>query len=157
MDKSKINIVEYRPQYKEAFKHLNKEWIDEYFVMEAADYKSLDHPEENVINKGGQIYFLLYNNEPIGVCALAKSHYKEFDYELSKMGITKEYQGLGLGTLLATRVVDEAKTRGAKKIFLESNSVLDAALNLYRKLGFKEIEGLDSPYQRSDIMMVLEL
>jgi ribosomal protein S18 acetylase RimI-like enzyme len=45
---------------------------------------------------------------------------------------------------------------GGKRIILYSNTKLETAIALYRKLGFKEIP-LDGPYKRSDIKMELLL
>ena len=54
-----IKIVDYQPEYKTAFKSLNEDWITQYFKMEASDYKYLDHPEENILDKDGQIFFAI--------------------------------------------------------------------------------------------------
>ena len=40
-------------------------------------------------------------------------------------------------------------------MFLESNSVLKPALALYRKLGFVEVHGEASPYDRCNVQMEL--
>ena len=48
-----MKIVDYKPKYREAFKQLNQWWIEQYFTMETADYKALDFPEKNIIEKGG--------------------------------------------------------------------------------------------------------
>ena len=50
-DSSTIEIVEYKSEYKEAFKSLNQEWIETYFKMEEEDYKALDNPDEYIIQK----------------------------------------------------------------------------------------------------------
>jgi hypothetical protein len=62
-NKNEVKIVAYKPQYKEAFKALNEEWIKAFFIMEASDYKLLDNPEEYILNKGGHIIFALLNGE----------------------------------------------------------------------------------------------
>ncbi|MEO1257302.1 MAG: GNAT family N-acetyltransferase [Bacteroidota bacterium] len=148
-----IEIVDYSPVYKKAFKELNEEWIRKYFKMEAADHKSLDHPEKNIIDKGGYIKIALYNSEAVGVCALVPMENSGYDYELAKMAVSPKAQGLGIGWLLGQAVIEQAKKSGAKKIFLESNTVLTPAINLYKKMGFVKIEGFESPYERSNIQM----
>ena len=50
-----------------AFRTLNEEWITDYFRMEEADYKALDHPKEYILDKGGAILVALYKDEPVGV------------------------------------------------------------------------------------------
>jgi len=152
-----IEIVNYESKYKDAFKSLNKEWIDQYFVMEEADYKALDHPEEYIIKKGGHILVALLDDQAVGICALVKLTDHAFDYELSKMAVSSEYQGKGIGNLLAKAIIDKAKTHNAKTLYLESNTILTPAIRLYKKLGFKEISGFETPYERSNIQMVLTL
>ena len=152
---SSISIVDYKSEYKDAFKHLNKEWIDEHFKMEAEDYYALDHPEENIIHKGGYILIALFEEEVLGVCALKKMNESKYDYELAKMAVSPKHHGKGIGKILGQAIVQKAKSIQAKTIFLESNTKLTPALNLYRKLGFIEILGDASPYERSDIQMVL--
>ena len=40
---------------------------------------------------------------------------------------------------------------------LESNTILDPAINLYRKLGFEPVQGGVSPYDRCNIQMEMWL
>ncbi|WP_343485902.1 GNAT family N-acetyltransferase [Allomuricauda sp. d1] len=152
-----IKIVDYNDSYRNAFKALNQEWIEKYFKMEAMDHHYLDHPKENILEQGGYIVVALLGEEPIGVCALVKSNYERFDYELTKMGVSPKAQGKGIGYLLGKAIVDKARDLGANNIFIESHTVLGPALNLYKKLGFTVIEGVDSPYERSNIQMELVL
>ncbi len=154
---SDISIVDYKPEYKTAFRDLNKEWIDTYFRMEPADYESLDHPEENIINKGGFIFYGIHEGKPIAVCTLKKMTIPDYDYELSKMAVTSGYQGLGIGKRLAIRVIEKAKELNARNVFIESNTILVPAINLYKKLGFKEVIGPPSPFERSNIQLELIL
>lgn len=150
-----VDIVDYQPAYKAAFRQLNEEWITRYFIMEPSDHKYLDHPEENILNKGGHILFALYQGEPAGTCALIKIGDDVF--ELSKMAVTDMVKGKGIGYLLGVAAIDSARTAGAKRIYLESNTLLTPALSLYQKLGFKKIAGKPSPYERSNIHMELLL
>lgn len=152
-----VQIVPCSEQYFEAFKALNEEWIVKYFKIEEMDRVSLSNPKEYILDKGGYIAVALLNNQPVGVCALMKSTLKGFDYELAKMGVSPIAQGKGIGELLGQHIIDKAKTMGGAKLFLESNRVLGPAINLYKKLGFKEITGATSPYERSDIQMELDL
>lgn len=154
---AKVTIVDYQPKYKAAFKALNEEWISSWFKMEAADYKSLDHPEKNIIDKGGHIFVALYNEEPVGVCALVKMDDPDYDYELAKMAVSQKAQGKSIGWLLGQAIVEKAKALGARNIYLESNTILKPAISLYNKLGFKKIAGRPTPYERANIQMTLDL
>ncbi len=152
-----VTIVPYSPKHKKAFRALNEEWISTYFTMEKSDFKALDHPKEYILDKGGCIYVALLNNEAVGVCALISMNDPEYDFELAKMGVSLKAQGKNIGWLLAQAVLQKARELGAKKIYLESNTILEPAINLYHKLGFKKVSGRESPYARCNIQMALEL
>ncbi|MFP3597663.1 GNAT family N-acetyltransferase [Chryseobacterium sp. SIMBA_029] len=152
-----VQIVDYHPKYQSAFKSLNEEWISTYFEMEEADYKALDHPKEYILDKGGKILVALYQNEPVGVCALIKMDDPNYDFEMAKMAVSPNVQGKSIGWLLGQAVVEYAKEVGASKIYLESNTILKPAINLYHKLGFQKIAGHATPYKRCNIQMELDL
>lgn len=154
-NKKEVTIVEYTTSYNSAFKNLNKEWISTYFKMEEADYKALDNADSYIIENGGCILVALINNEPVGVCALIKMRDSVYDYELAKMAVSPRFHGQGIGLLLCEAIIKKAKLLGASKIYLESNTILAPAINLYKKLGFKEVFGRPSPYERVNIQMEL--
>lgn len=154
MTTHEVRIVSYDPKYKEAFKALNEEWIKTFFIMEEGDYKLLDHPEEEILAKGGYIVFALLDNEAVGTCALVKAE-EPSTYELSKMAVSPRAQGKKIGYLLGQALVEKAKEMKANKIFLETNSILASAIHLYEKLGFKHVSVEDSAYERCDTKMEL--
>ncbi len=153
--KNEIQIVDYTSRYREAFELLNREWINQYFKVEANDEKLFSDPENQIVNKGGYIAVALFDGQPCGVCALVKSKFVEYDFELSKMAVSPKVQGKGAGYLLGQRIVEKAKELGANTLFLEGNTRLEASINLYRKLGFQAIEGRAGAYERCNIIMVL--
>ncbi|MBL4677869.1 MAG: GNAT family N-acetyltransferase [Mucilaginibacter sp.] len=150
-----VQIVDYTPEYQQAFRELNTEWIQTWFKMEESDYKALDHPQEYILDKGGHILIALYKNEPVGACALIKMDNDMF--ELAKMAVSPKTKGMGIGYLLGQACIAKANSLGAKKLYLESNTILKPAISLYHKLGFKKITGVPSPYERCNIQMELEL
>ncbi len=152
-----VQVVPYEKKYKKVFRALNEEWISNYFVMEEADYKALDNPEEYILDKGGQIFVALYKGEPVGVCALIKMFDDEYDYEMAKMAVSPKARGKHIGLLLGEAIINAARKAGAKNLYLESNTILKPAITLYEKLGFKRIVGRPSPYERANIQMALDL
>lgn len=150
-----VQIVAYEPQYQSAFRSLNEEWISTHFEMEEADYKALDNPKEYILNKGGKIFVALFNGEPLGVCALIKMDDPNYDFEMAKMAVSPKAQGKNMGWLLGQAVIKAAQELGASKIYLESNTILKPAINLYYKMGFKKIAGHPTPYKRCNIQMEL--
>ncbi|MET0244135.1 MAG: bifunctional helix-turn-helix transcriptional regulator/GNAT family N-acetyltransferase [Flavitalea sp.] len=152
-----VSIISYSPKYQKAFRDLNEEWISKYFKMESSDYKALDNPNGYILKPGGYIFVALLNNEPVGVCALIKMNDVEWDFELAKMAVSPAAQGKNIGYLLGRAALVKAKEAGASKVYLESNTVLAPAINLYNKLGFRKISGYPTPYERCNIQMEIEV
>ncbi|MEJ7560060.1 MAG: GNAT family N-acetyltransferase [Pedobacter sp.] len=152
-----VEIVNYQDSHQTAFKELNEQWISKYFVIEEADTKALDNPKSYILDKGGRILVALYKGEPVGVCSLIKMDDPLYQYEMAKMAVSPDVQGKSIGWLLGQSAVNAARELGASKLYLESNTLLKPAINLYRKLGFKEIHGRPTPYARCNIQMELEL
>lgn len=150
-----VTIVKYNPVYHTAFKTLNEEWISTYFELEEADRQALENPDQYILNPGGKIFVALYHGEPVGVCALIKMNDPDYDYELAKMAVSPKAQGKNIGYLLGQSAINEARKIGAKALYLESNTILKPAINLYYKLGFQKISGHVSPYKRCNIQMSL--
>lgn len=151
-----VKIVPYSEKFQSAFRNLNKAWISKYFKMEKADFDALDAPKEYILDKGGFIYVALVKNEPVGVCALIKRADKNYPYELAKMAVDPKMQGKKIGWLLGQAIVEHAKRLGSKNLYLESNTKLKPAIRLYEKLGFKKVEGGQTPYERCNIQMELK-
>lgn len=152
-----IQIIPYGPSHQPIFKSLNENWITSHWELEAHDLEILDYPQENILDKGGYIFVATYKGEPVGVCSLCKMNDSIYDYELAKLAVTPDIHGKGIGRLLCEAVIDQAKELGATKIFLESNTLLKPAINLYRKLGFKEVVEYHPLYARGDIQMELTI
>lgn len=154
MSSEEIQIVPFEMKYALDFRNLNVAWISKYFEMEHMDFLALDNPKEYILDKGGYIAVALKGHAVVGVCALIKMDHAKYDYELAKMGVSPEEQGQGIGFLLGKHILEKAEALGASTVYLESNTKLIPALKLYRKLGFVEIKGYVSPYERCDIQMV---
>lgn len=152
-----IDIVDYKPEYQQAFRAMNEAWIAAYFKMEPADYKALDDPEGYILHNGGHILVALYNGVPAGVCALLKMEDPVYDFELAKMAVAPEAQGKNIGWLLGRAVIEKAKEMGGNRLYLESNTILKPAINLYHRLGFEKVAGRSTPYERCNIQMELKL
>lgn len=151
-----IRIVDYGDRYRAAFQALNTAWIEEYFQMEDADRRALGDPANSIIAPGGHILVALAGAEAIGVCALLRREDGAV-YELAKMAVAARRQGQGVGEKLARAAIAWARGRGARRLYLESNTRLTPAIRLYRKLGFVEVVGRQSPYARSNIQMEMPL
>lgn len=150
-----ITYSTFKREYAEDFKRLNLEWIEKYFEVENHDLEQLSNPTDYIIEKGGEILYIMYENAVVGVCALVKT--SEFEFELAKMAVSPGFQGKQIGYKLGLYTIETARSMGAKKVWLESNRILAPAISLYKKLGFNEVPLTATPYLRADIKMELEL
>lgn len=153
--KTNIDIIPFSINYKEAIKTLNLEWLQKYFKVEPKDELVLSNPVEEIINKGGKIYYAQHLDEIVGTVSLLKINTTTF--ELSKMAVTEKAQGLGIGRQLLEFCIEEAQKLGIQKLILYSNRQLKSALHLYESFGFKEIPVESGVYERADIKMELLL
>ncbi|MBS1518285.1 MAG: MarR family transcriptional regulator [Bacteroidetes bacterium] len=151
-----IKILEFdnskKDVHKKLFKELNYEWLNKFFKVEKEDAKQLDNPEREIIKKGGFIFFAEYNNEIAGTAALLKR--EDNNFELAKMAVKEEFQGRQIGKKLGMAVVEKAKQLDCENLFLETSSLLTPAINLYKSLGFEEVEIKEpSKYERATFRM----
>ena len=151
-----LKIVPFKLDYKSDFEYLNRQWIEEYFVMEEEDLKTLQNPESYVMEKGGEIFFAILNDDVVGTAAMIPT--SNGVYELAKMAVAKNLQGLGIGKKLLRRCKDFSIEKNASEIFLITNDVLKPALNLYLSAGFvlNELND-DDRYDRGNTKMNLIL
>lgn len=151
-----INIINFKPEFSNYFYELNIEWLQTYFVVEPFDEEVLSKPQQYIIDKGGHIFFAKLNDEIVGTVALMP---KDDTFELTKMAVSPNYRGYKIGQHLMQHSINFAKdTLQLSNIILYSNTVLENAIHIYRKYGFIEIPVEEnSPYERSDIKMKLDL
>jgi N-acetylglutamate synthase-like GNAT family acetyltransferase len=145
-----IAIFHYEKQHQPWFEKLNRHWIEKYFWMEPVDFQVLQHPDEHIINKGGFIFMASYGGEMAGTVALKAV--SPGIYEFTKMAVDERFRGKKIGKALADAAIEKAKALNAEKIILYSNTRLETAIALYRKIGFTEVP-VDGTYERSDIKM----
>ncbi len=140
-----------------AFSRFNREWIERYFRLEAKDLEVLAHPREKILECGGFIFVAcLPDGTPVGGCALIP-HAPAGKWELAKMAVTATAQGHGAGLLLGRAALAKAREVGAKEIFLEANTLLEASVHLYRKLGFEAVADYTPAYERCNLFMTYKL
>ena len=150
-----IEIIDYSDELKEYIKTLNVEWLERYFYVEPSDVTELSNPQEEILDKGGWIYYARYNGKVVGTASLIQV---EGDiYELAKMAVTDSAQGLGIGTALMEHCLAVAKEKKISKLILYSNTSLGPAIHLYRKYGFTEVPLAHRHYQRANIKMEVVL
>ncbi len=150
-----LKIIPYEQQYQLAYKKLSLEWLEKFDLFEEADRPMIENPKATILNKGGFIFLAKYEGAIVGTIALKKVNNNSF--ELLKLGVNTNYQGLGIGKKLVIHCIDFCKTKQAEKIILETNSKLESAIALYKKLGFQEVILTNVNYELSDYKMELKL
>ncbi len=153
-----IRIIDFdttNPAHFSAFKFINYAWINKYFKVEQGDIDSLENPEKYFLETGGAVLLACRGDEVLGTTALKPMG--ENSLELCKMGVSDAALGLGIGYAIGEAAIKKAKDLGATRVYLETNSSLSPALNLYKKLGFSKVENFTSPYARADVAMEMYL
>jgi len=92
--------------------------------------------------RSNEVYLILEINGKVAGGAGIK-HLKDFDddvCELQKMYFSPEVRGQGFGKIMIQHCLEQAKALGYKQCYLESASQLKAAIHLYNKFGFKNLD-----------------
>jgi ribosomal protein S18 acetylase RimI-like enzyme len=151
-----IVIRPFAPGDEAAFRDINLEWIERFFIVEQKDRDVLGNPRKYILDPGGAIFMALDGDQAVGAVALMVMG--EGSVELAKMGVRPAAQGRGAGRMLVAAVVDHARAMGMRRVYIETNSVLGPALKLYRDAGFVPLrERIATPYQRADVQLELIL
>ena len=114
--------------------------------------------EANYIKRGG-VFEVIEDAEgnllgTIGLYPLPAGDGKTI--ELRKMYFDPKLRGRGVGKLMLERMIEKARARGFRRIYLETASVLKEAAALYEKYGFQPTtDGIHS--KRCDAAYFLEL
>lgn len=87
-------------------------------------------------------YFILLDDDDAiaGGCGLAEFSPVARCAEMQKLYLTDAAKGKGLGYFLIGLVEKRARELGYEKIYLETHTNLKAAIHIYEKSGFAEIE-----------------
>ena len=144
-------IIENDKARLQEFVNLNEEWISTYFEHEDADRALAANPYK-VIEDGGYIFSLIAEGKTMGVCALFNEG--NGTYELARMAVSPDAQGNGYGNKLIEACFTKLNDLNANKVYLATNTKLEAAVALYKKFGFNSVfEGVHPHYSRANLVM----
>jgi GNAT superfamily N-acetyltransferase len=128
-----------------------RELFGEYVASLGFELDFQDYEEEFASLPGeyappeGRLFLALEGDEPVGCIALRRIDPETC--ELKRMYVRTGYRGKGIGRRLAEAVVRVAREIGYQKMRLDTVPGMDAAMSIYRSLGFREIE----PYRFNPI------
>lgn len=154
-----VVIRPFKEEDQPIFERLNLDWIERYFVVEPSDRVQLGDPQSQIIDPGGAVLMAELNGEAVGTVGLVSGEARD-SVELVKMAVREDCQGQGVGSALMESAIIIARGMGANRVWLETNSVLDQAVRLYKKFGFRvlsEGECVQTPYARCNCQMVKDL
>ena len=144
-----MEVIPYDAKYKEAFIEFNTDWIiDNFGFLEKEDKETFEKIEEE-LSQGAMIYFAIENDTPLATCMTKPM--SDDTWEICKLASNKRKPHKGCGSAVFEAAMGWAINRGAKKLFLISNSKLKPALHIYEKYGFSEIKPDNYEYIRGNI------
>jgi len=154
----------YQTADRQDFIDLNRDWIEEYFVMEDSDREQLEELEASILGKGGRIVVAETDGLVVGTGAILPPHHDPGDgrnwLEIVKMAARKDLRGRGIGQAVMDALIAQARAMQADAIWLETNAGLTAAVRLYERSGFRHLGASElwpTPYARCNVQMVLML
>jgi ribosomal protein S18 acetylase RimI-like enzyme len=107
--------------------------------------KELDDLPGDYAAPSGRLLLGFYDSDPAGCVALRRI--SDEICEMKRLFVRPQCRGLGIGKALATKVIEEAREIGYRRIRLDTVPAMQTAIELYVSLGFREIE----PYRYNPI------
>jgi ribosomal protein S18 acetylase RimI-like enzyme len=94
---------------------------------------------------GGRLLLARWGREPAGCVAFRPL---QLDIcEMKRLYVRPAYRGCGVGRALAERIIGEAGAAGYTSMRLDSLSSMEPALQLYRRIGFRDVP----PYRQNPV------
>ncbi|MEQ6204848.1 GNAT family N-acetyltransferase [Sulfitobacter sp. HNIBRBA2951] len=130
----------------------NQEAIRTLFESADADYRATHSELKNtpisakeIDDSRGVLWVARVDGEVVGHVALGKL--REDVYEIKRLLVVDEYRRIGIARKLLAVLEEFAKSAGAKSLVLETGTMQPAAISLYRRLNFEEVDAF-FPYEK---------
>lgn len=139
-----IEIVHFRDEHAAAVKEMVLTVHTEFgFSYDTRLDYDLDEIQQEYFLEGGGFWVALHNRNVIGCIAIRKTKDDKVA-EIKRMYLYPEYRGKGLGQRLLDLAILDAKTKGYKKVILDTTVKQKSAIKLYEKNSFSLIERVGS-------------
>jgi ribosomal-protein-alanine acetyltransferase len=139
--------------------------LDAIMVLERATFTDDAWPEDAMRREldSAQTYYLVAvdDSRPGSIDAYAGllAGRGTGEGDIQTIAVAPEHRGTGLGRALMHTLIDEARRRGAERLFLEVRADNPVARSLYGSLGFAEVgvrpryyrHGIDAVVMRLDV------
>jgi ribosomal protein S18 acetylase RimI-like enzyme len=138
------NSIVYKKLETEGEISMAKELIIEYvkWLNHDLQFQNIDEELDNFPEKykepEGTFIIAKDNDNVVGCVAIKKLDNKIC--EMKRLFVKDEYKKNGIGKKLVEKIIEESKIKKYERMRLDTLSTMEAALNLYRKNGFHEIE-----------------
>ncbi len=110
-------------------------------VGTAYEDKATDQMFETYQKEKAAYFVLEYKNNVVGGAGIAQlDNFEGNTCELQKMYFLPIARGKGLGTKLISTCLEKAKEFGFENCYLETLPYMKAAVKLYKKYGFRDLE-----------------
>ena len=93
------------------------------------------------LEEGGAVWIARRDGRPVAFAALLSRFFGSHNQylELRQLQVSRDYRGFGLGQKLFNLVCEEARTRGAGKLYISAHSAL-ASQQFYTRIGCTDAE-----------------
>ncbi|UCC24257.1 MAG: ribosomal protein S18-alanine N-acetyltransferase [Gemmatimonadales bacterium] len=127
--------------------------------IEAEAFSSPWHPSTfHRVLEGPGAELWVVDEEPVGVIAYGVLWCVLDQAELANIAVSPSWRGRGLGGQLLDHLLNVARGRGARTVYLEVRESNDVARTLYRTRGFREVgarrDYYDQPREDARIMVL---
>lgn len=95
-------------------------------------------------------------DRPVGCVGMRSLDYSN-RCEMKRLYIVPEARSLGLGKTVTEAIIEEARSRGYSELVLDTLPTMKTAASLYRRLGFRRVEGYYRPTPSGTLFMSLDL
>ena len=100
--------------------------------------EELSHLPGKYARPDGRLFLARVDGVPAGCVAMRRLNHSRA--EMKRLYVRDDNRGLQLGRTLTERVMQSAREIGCSELVLDTLSTMHRAQELYRKLGFTEIE-----------------
>jgi len=116
--------------------------------------EDMDDVQKSYFDDNGSFLVMVDGDQIIGTGAIKKLD--DEICELKRLWFLKEYRGKGLGYKMVQELLSFARSRGYKRVRLETDPVAQSqALNFYKRLGFYEIPRYSQHQDETALELVL--
>jgi putative acetyltransferase len=109
------------------------------FDLDFQDFDDeVEHFDAHYTPPDGIALLAVHDGVPVGSAAVRR--FDAESAELKRMWVQPAARGHGLGRALAVRAIDHARSRGYRRVLLDTVDELKVARHIYERLGFREID-----------------